>query len=85
MQSASAMKIRTKAVPVEAHWSIGMVERYHIVLQLTYEIISQHIMGKKLDKKMLLQMDVKEINDSTGSEDLVPTLLVYGAFTKMSE
>ena len=32
VQSAAAMALRTKAVPVEAHWSIGMVERYHHVL-----------------------------------------------------
>ncbi|KHJ33690.1 hypothetical protein EV44_g3111 [Erysiphe necator] len=34
---------------------------------------------------MLLQMAVKAVNDSAGPDGLVPTLLVYGAFPKMSE
>ncbi len=33
------MAITTRSVPVEAHWSIGIVERYHAVLRRAYQII----------------------------------------------
>lgn len=85
VQNASALTIKTKAVPIEAHWSIGMVERYHLMLRRTYEIVCQHMAGTKLNKNMLLQIAVKAVNDSAGPDGLVPTLLVYGAYPKMTE
>ncbi|KAI0990954.1 hypothetical protein K3495_g17233, partial [Podosphaera aphanis] len=85
VQSEATMAIRTKAVPVEAHWSIGMVERYHHVLRRAYETITRHMSGTNLNKIMLLQMAVKAVNDSAGPDGLVPTLLVYGTFPKMTK
>ena len=38
-QYASSMSISTKEVPVEAHHSIGVVERYHAPLRRAYSII----------------------------------------------
>jgi hypothetical protein len=35
-QHASTMGITTKSVPVEVHWSIGLVERYHTVVRRAY-------------------------------------------------
>ena len=34
---------------------------------------------------MALQMAFKAINDSVGPDGLIPTLLVYGAYPRMSE
>jgi hypothetical protein len=77
------MGINTKGVPVEAHNSIGMVERYHGPLRRVYQIIIVEI--PDIDKDMALQMAFKAINDSAGPDGLVPTLLVFGAYPRMVE
>jgi hypothetical protein len=38
-QLANSMAIEIKEVPVEAHNSVGQVERYHAPLRRAYEII----------------------------------------------
>jgi hypothetical protein len=35
-----AMAISTKTILVEAHWSIGLVERAHLALRRAYQIIT---------------------------------------------
>jgi hypothetical protein len=80
-QYATTMGITTKGIPVEAHNSIGMVERYHGPLRRAYQIIVTEIPG--IDKHMGLQMAFKAINDSAGLNGLVPTLLVFGAYPRM--
>jgi hypothetical protein len=70
-------------VPVEAHWSIGAVERYHAVLRRAYLILKQELTDVSSDA--LLQMAVKAVNDTAGPDGLVPTLLVFGAYPKISE
>ena len=49
---AIMMGITTKTVPVEAHWSIGKVERYYIVLRRAYQIVSKEL--PDLDKEIAL-------------------------------
>ena len=34
------MAISTKAVPVEAHWSVRLVERVHPAIRRAYQIIT---------------------------------------------
>src|SRR5271155_480832 len=82
-QYASTMGINTKGVPVEAHNSIGMVERYHGPLRRAYQIITVEI--PDINKDMALQMAFKAINDTAGPDGLVPTLLVFGAYPRMVE
>ena len=77
------MGIRTKAVLVEAHNSIGMVERYHSPLRRAYQIIVIELPG--IDRDAALQMAFKALNDTTGLDGLVPTLLVFGAYPRMTE
>ena len=79
------MAIATKSVPVEAHWSIGMVEKYYAVLQKAYKIIADDLQGYGLTKEIILQITVKAINDIASPNGLVPTLLVFGAYPRMSE
>jgi hypothetical protein len=74
------MAITTKAVPVEAHWSIGVVERYHAELRRAYQMITEDL---DVSKEIALQMTVKAINDTVGPDDLVLTLLVFGAYPRM--
>ena len=82
-QLAHTMGITTKAMPVEAHNSIGMVERYHGPLRRAFQIISDEV--KDIGKGMALQMAFKALNDTAGPNGLVPTLLVFGAYPRMSE
>jgi hypothetical protein len=76
------MAISTKAVLVEAHWSVGLVERAHPALRRAYQIITDEC--KDIHKELALQMAVKAVNDTAGPDGLVPTLLVYGAYPRMS-
>jgi hypothetical protein len=82
-QYATTMGTRIKIVPVEAHNSIGLVERYHGLIRRAFIIIITEIQG--LDRDMALQMAFKAINDTAGPDGLVPTLLVYGAYPRMTE
>lgn len=84
-QNAQSMAIRTNEVPVEAHHSVGLVERYHMPLKRAYEIIAKELKGSILDKNILLQMAVKAVNDTAGPNGLVPTLLVFGAYPRITE
>lgn len=75
------MSIEVKTVPVEAHHSIGMVERYHVPLRRAYDIIQAEF--PILNKHRVLQMAVKAVNDTAGPDGLAPTLLVFGTFPRM--
>ena len=82
-QFAANMGIVVKPVLVEAHHFIGLVERYHGLLRHVYIIITTEIPG--IDPKLALQMAFKALNDSVGPNGLVPTLLVFGAYPRMTE
>lgn len=82
-QYATNIGITVKNVPVEAHHSIGQVERYHEPFRRIYTIIITEI--PSIDLELALQMAFKAINDSVGSNGLVPTLFVFGAYPRMME
>ncbi|KAJ5544720.1 hypothetical protein N7535_006892 [Penicillium sp. DV-2018c] len=84
-QLASSMAITIKEVPVEAHNSVGKVERYHAPLRGAYDILREELRDEKVDREMILQMAVKAVNDSAGPDGIVPTLLVFGAYPRMTE
>jgi len=85
-QLASSMSIQVKEVPVEAHNSIGKVERYHAPLRRAYEILWEELKGQKgINKYMVLQMAQKAVNDTNGPDGIVPTLLVFGAYPRIGE
>jgi hypothetical protein len=48
------MSIDIKEVLVEAHNSIGLVERYHALLRHAYEILREELKGEQIDKEMVL-------------------------------
>ncbi|KHJ35816.1 hypothetical protein EV44_g3960 [Erysiphe necator] len=77
------MSITLKTVPVEAHWSIDLVERYHALLKCSFQIISEELKDLKTGKDVILQMAIKAINDSAGPNGLIPTLQVFGAYPRM--
>ena len=77
------MKIMMKNVPVETHHSIGQIERYHELLRRVYLIIISKIFG--IDSDFELQMTLKTINDSVEFHGLVFILLIFGAYSRMTE
>lgn len=89
--SASEFKTEAKAygischqVPVEAHWSIGKVERYHTPLRRAHEILRTELTSAQMSPEAILQMAPKSVNDTVGPDGLVPTLLVFGAYPRIT-
>ena len=83
-QYAKGLYIRVQEMPVEAHNSIGKAERYHGPLRRAFQIIDAEL-GNALTNDQKLQMAVKAINDTAGPDGLVPTLLVFGAYPRMTD
>jgi hypothetical protein len=77
------IRIKVKIVPVEAHNSIGIVERYYGLVRRAYLIIVAEIKG--ISKEIALQIAFKALNDTVGISGIVPTLLVYGALPRLNE
>jgi hypothetical protein len=65
-------------MPVKAHNSVKMVEYYYGPLRHIYHIIIAELLD--INKDIALQMAFKAINDSTGLNSLIPTLLVFRAY-----
>ncbi|PMD55505.1 uncharacterized protein K444DRAFT_645699 [Hyaloscypha bicolor E] len=68
-QYALSLDIDTKEVPVEAHKSVGKVERYHGPLCRVYEILTTELLAT--NKDVILQMAVNAINDSAGPDGII--------------
>lgn len=81
-QYADSLAIQTKCIPVEAHHSIGIVERYHLPVRRAYECLQEDL--PDLNKESILQMAFKATNDVAGPGGIVPTLLVFGCYPRMS-
>jgi hypothetical protein len=79
------MAIEVKEVLVEAYNSVGQVERYYAPLRRAYEIIQDKLKDKQINKEMMLQMAVKAINDLAGPDGIVPTLLVFGVYPRLTK
>ena len=77
------MRIKIKTISIETHHSIDMIERYHESLRRVYSIIISKIL--EIDSDSILQMTFKTLNDSTDFNDLVSTLLVFDAYSRMIE
>ncbi|EKD18830.1 hypothetical protein MBM_03072 [Drepanopeziza brunnea f. sp. 'multigermtubi' MB_m1] len=72
-----------KQMPVEAHHSVELVERYHVPVRRAFKIVTKEL--PKAPKEDRLQMAIKAINDTAGPNGLVPTLLVFGTLPKLTE
>ena len=78
------MAVDVKEVPVKAHNSIGKVEQRYTPLRRAYDILQQELKDEHVDKHAILQMAVKAVNDTAGPNGLVPTLLVFGAYPRIT-
>lgn len=79
---AKMLGIACKQIPIEAHWSIGKLERYHAPLRGAYEILNPEL-NSIVSQDAILQMALKAINDTAGPDGLVPTLLVFGSYPRI--
>jgi hypothetical protein len=70
-------------VLIEAYYSIRKVERYYRLFRRAFEIIIKE--QPKLSEDMRLQIAIKAINDITGPNELILTLLVFGAYLRLIE
>lgn len=72
---AASTGITVNIVPVDSHSSIGIVGRYHGPLRCAYQIIRNEMLS--VDKNTLLE--------TAGPDRLVPNLLVYGTFPRITD
>ena len=64
---------------------LGKLERYHGPLRRAYEVITADLQGTGTTAEYTLQMAVKAVNDTAGPDGLVPTLLVFGTYPRMTD
>lgn len=81
LENADILHIRTKYMSVESTNSMAVVERYHAPIRREFNIIQKEAPDIKNDDA--LQMALKAKNDSVGPDELVPTLLVFGALPRL--
>jgi hypothetical protein len=71
-------------VLIEAHNSISKVERYYTPLRRAYKIIRTELKEEGIDDEVCLQIVIKAINDTASPNSLVPTLLVFKAYPRIT-
>jgi hypothetical protein len=69
---------------VEAYYSISKIKRYHSPLQQAYKIISEEFRGINISNEMKLQIVIKTVNDLIGPDSIIPTLLVFRAYLRIT-
>jgi hypothetical protein len=82
-QYAKSIVIQVQEIPVKAYNSIRKVERYYTFLRQIYEIIYNEF--RDTNTKINLQIAIKAINDSAGPDGIIPILLVFSAYPRMTE
>ena len=60
--NARIIAIELEEVPVEAHNSIGKLERYHAPLRRAFNVIAADLQGQGASNEAILQMAVKAVN-----------------------
>lgn len=81
---ASGYNIACEEVPIEAHDRVGKIERAYRELRRAYIIFKEFFKAQGLSRDDLLKMSVKACNDSAGPDGLIPTLLVFGVYPRVS-
>ena len=83
VSKVKGMAIELKCVPIKAYHSISLVKRYYAPLRRAYDIIQEDL--PLLAKQFMLQIAVKVINDTARPNRLIPTLLLFSTFPKLTE
>jgi hypothetical protein len=84
-QLASSMLIKVKKVLVKAYNSVRLIEQYYALLHRVYKILKKELKNKHINKKMILQITVKAINNSAKPDRIVLTLLVFSSYLRITE
>ncbi len=77
------MSTIVKNALVEAHYFIGLIKYYQGPFHWIYSIITTKIPG--IEPNSVFQMFLKAINDSASPNKLVPTLLVFDTYFRITE
>jgi hypothetical protein len=77
------MAIEIEEISVKAHHFIGKIEKYHALVKRAFEVITADLNNTIISEHML-QITVKAVNNTAGPNGLVPTLLVFGTFPRIS-
>jgi hypothetical protein len=77
--NARILAIEVEEVPVEAHNSIGKIERYHGPLKRAFEVIIADL-GTSLAPEYVLQVAIKAVNDTAGHDGLIPIFLMLETY-----
>lgn len=70
-----------RLIRVEASHSMSIVECYHAPLRRAFKIVKKN--PSNLDEEYILLMAVNVVNDIFGPGDLIPTLVVFGALSRL--
>jgi hypothetical protein len=60
-----------------------MIERYYVLLYYVYEII-RYKPQNNTSAELALQITIKVINNLVGPDSIIPILLVFGAYPRMT-
>jgi len=77
------LNIKIKEILVEAHNSVGKVEVYYALLCRAFGIICNKL-NFEYSNKVCLQMAIKAVNNIAESNEIVPTLLIFGAYLRIT-
>jgi hypothetical protein len=72
--------IELQAIPTEAAWRVGSVERRHASIKLAYKKVKADIPHP--DPATWLSMAVKAANDAVDENGISPTYAVFGAHAR---
>ena len=68
---------------VKAYNSIRIIKQYHGLLRQIYQIICVEL--PRINKNIALQITFKALNNTAGPDGLVPTLLVFKAYSQIAK
>jgi hypothetical protein len=69
---------------VETYNLIGKIKQYYGFSHRVYKIIYDKFRGTKTNIKISFQITVKTINDSAGPDGIIPILLVFRAYPRIT-
>jgi hypothetical protein len=84
-QLTSSILIKVEKVPVKAYNSVGLIKQYHTLLRCVYKILKKKLKKEHINKEIILQMAIKAVNNSARPDKIVPILLVFGLYLRITE
>lgn len=80
--SAKSLGICVEIVPTDAHFKVGLIERYHKIVRDVYGKLK--IDTPDMSRELRLSMTFRCINDTAGFDGIVPTLLVFVSYPRIA-